>query len=171
MSSPVIHPLYPAYHKVNGFTLIEVMAVVTLVAILISIAIPSFRSLMANNRVSSSSSELQALLLYARAEAVYRRTNIAVSVDAHSRHWQVWHVKEVSGNSITVTGEVLRETKLPEAVTVTSAGNTLGAAAIYFDSEGKAKPESFSIEIKAQFANRDQCLKVSAAGLIRRPAC
>jgi len=160
--------------KPRGFTLIEAMIVVALLAILSSVAVPSFRSMMANNRVSSANAELQALLLYARAEAVYRRTGMAVAMDTHHRHWEVFPATIDGSSSVTVTGAAVRETKLSPAVTVFSSGNTLGNAAVYFDAAGKAtsKPSNqLSITLEAPFATQKRCLKVTAAGLVRSLSC
>jgi len=158
--------------KPRGFTLIEAMIVVALLAILSAVAIPSFRSMMANNRVSSASAELQALLLYARAEAVYRRAGMAVAMDTHHRHWEVFSATlDGSGSSVTVSGNAVRETQVSPAVTVFSSGNTLGSAAVYFDTAGKATPNQLSITLEAPYATSRRCLKVTAAGLVRSLSC
>jgi len=161
-----------ACRREHGFTLIEAMIVVTLLAILSTIAIPSFRTLMANKRVSSAQSELQALLLYARAEAAYQRTGMAVSMDTHHRHWQVFRATK-NGDTVTVTGDAVRETQLPKTLSVFAAGNTLGDAAVYFDAAGKATLNAGVpfIRIVEPAAQGHRCLHVTAAGLVRRPAC
>jgi len=170
MSVP--HIFRPAGRVAHGFTLIETMVVVTLLAILSAIAVPSFRTLLANNRVSSASSELQALLLYARAEAVYQRTGMAVSMDNYHRHWEVFRATKNDNNtSVTVTGDPVREASLPSTMTAMSSGNTLGDAAVYFDAAGKATPNNFQVTLEEASATRKGCLRVSAAGLVRRMSC
>ena len=56
----------------NGFTLIELMIAIAVLAILITIAAPSFRDAMMNVRMSANVNDLMADLALARSEAVKR---------------------------------------------------------------------------------------------------
>ncbi len=62
----------------SGFTLIEMIVTVAIVAILSSIAAPSFRGMIENNRASAEANELVAGLLLARSEALKRRNNVTL---------------------------------------------------------------------------------------------
>jgi type IV fimbrial biogenesis protein FimT len=67
----------------SGFTLIEMIVTVAIVAILASIAVPSFSSLIERNRATVAANEMVSALLLARSEALKRRNNVTVctSVD------------------------------------------------------------------------------------------
>ncbi|WP_261208919.1 GspH/FimT family pseudopilin [Variovorax sp. CY25R-8] len=139
----------------QGFSLIEAIVVVALVAILASLAAPMFTGAIANQRVRSAAQELQTLLQFARAEAVYKRKQITV-VPSASQKWQ-------ARDSIAV----LREVALPEVVSVEPVSDN----GVVFSVEGQAKPVSgtapYKISISATNASRMQCLSVIGTGLVR----
>ena len=54
----------------NGFTLVELMVTVAVLAILSTIAYPSFQSTIRSNRVATTTNELIASLALARSEAI-----------------------------------------------------------------------------------------------------
>lgn len=56
--------------KQSGFTLIEVLVVVTIIAIGFSISLPSFRATIQNNRIVAAANEMQLALSLARGQAV-----------------------------------------------------------------------------------------------------
>ena len=62
-----------------GVTLIELVVAVSVLAIAVSLAAPSFSDTMRNQRLSSRSFALQEDLAYARAEAVKLQGNVALA--------------------------------------------------------------------------------------------
>lgn len=64
--------------RAQGFTLVELIVVVALVAILAALAAPSFRGVLASQRVKAAASDLGNSLSYARSEAIKRNTTVSV---------------------------------------------------------------------------------------------
>lgn len=62
----------------RGFTLIEMLVVMTIGAILVAAAVPSFRTLIANTRASNGTNALSGTFEYARSEAIRRGVIVSV---------------------------------------------------------------------------------------------
>lgn len=96
----------------GGFTVIELMAVVVVLAVLLTLAVPAFMDLLARQRLEGAANELSADLQYARSEAVSRQLDVALRTLADG-----------SGYSITAastpTPTLIKSVTLPDEVTVT----------------------------------------------------
>ena len=71
----------------SGFTLIELLVTVSVVAILASVAAPSFREMIGKARLKGAASEFYTTLQYARSEAVQRNAEVQVGLDTVSTPW------------------------------------------------------------------------------------
>ena len=67
------------YSGMQGFSLIELMVAIALLAIALSIAIPNLTRLITNNQIEAQAQTLNSLLQFARSEAVIRRTTVSLS--------------------------------------------------------------------------------------------
>jgi type IV fimbrial biogenesis protein FimT len=72
--------------KSRGFTLVEVMVVITISVILVAMALPSFRTMIRSSEISSATNSVVAGLDVARSEAIRRNTVVTMcrSTDAAS---------------------------------------------------------------------------------------
>ena len=63
----------------RGFTIVELMVVVAVVAVLASLAAPGMRDLIASSHVRTASSDFYGALIAARSESIKRRSNAVVA--------------------------------------------------------------------------------------------
>jgi type IV fimbrial biogenesis protein FimU len=66
-------------HGYKGFTLVELMVTIAVLAILVTVGIPSFISLINNTKADTESTDLYRALNYARLEAINRGASIRVT--------------------------------------------------------------------------------------------
>lgn len=114
--------------KNNGFTLIELMVTLAIATIITLIAVPSFTTLIKNNRIITSGNIFISALSYARSEATKRAQTITVASNSGTTSWEGgWEVRQ--GATVIRVYEAL-----PTGNTLT---NTAGSAAtVLFDSRG-----------------------------------
>ena len=89
----------------RGFTLPELLIVVTVLAVLLATGIPAFAEFIRNQRIKSASSDLFSTLMQARSEAITRNTTVTVA--PISSVWtNGWTVTDAGGTVIRTTGAV-----------------------------------------------------------------
>lgn len=101
--------------KQTGFTLIELMVTIAVLAILLSIAIPSFQNMVLNNRIAAQANQVITALNYARSEAVKRAAPATVcstnggAACAGSKDWSTgWLVfADADGDGTVDAGETV----------------------------------------------------------------
>jgi type IV fimbrial biogenesis protein FimT len=133
----------------RGFTLIELMVTVVLLAILFSLAVPAFTGMVRNSQVRSVAESLQNGLRLAQAEAVRRNrqtvftlTNAEPSVNsaavANGRNWAIHTVPRatetaashefIQGGALSDTAGNVTISNAPTAVCFNSAGRVVDNA-------------------------------------------
>jgi len=94
--------------KSKGFTLIEMMVVVAILGVFAVVAVPSFVTMIQNNRITSQANTLLGALYYARSEAIKRsdpvqicKSNTGTGCDnslAWHDGWLVWTDTDEDGS-------------------------------------------------------------------------
>lgn len=69
---------YDAFQRQAGFTLLELIVALAVAAVLIGIAVPSYRSMIQRNAMAASVNDLVGALNYARSQAVTRGRTVFI---------------------------------------------------------------------------------------------
>lgn len=65
-------------HSHKGFTIIELMIAIAILAIMAAVAVPALQPLILNNRITTTTNTLLGALQFARSEAVKQRRQITI---------------------------------------------------------------------------------------------
>lgn len=145
-----------------GFTLTELLAVVAVIAVLTSLAMPSFTNIISRNRAKGAATDLYVALTKARSEAVKRNANVTLSPNAGG--WQAgWQTTDALNNVLDTHAAVNGVTIAngPANVVYQSSGRIQGAAAPSFLITGTG---SYSVQ---------RCVAISLSGRpnVKSSAC
>ncbi|MGQ7959169.1 GspH/FimT family pseudopilin [Pseudomonas sp. SP16.1] len=153
----------------KGFSLIELMVTLAVLAIVLGLAAPSFSSMLQDNRALSLGSELQGALQYARSEAVKRRLEVVIcrrnaagSACDNGADWSAgWLVRQAGG-------DVLKVWDRAQGMAV--AGPNAG---VTFRGNGMASATVFSVKPTACTDTQKRVIALSATGAtsVTKDAC
>lgn len=143
--------------KSHGFTIMELMVVVAVVAVLSAIAAPSFRELMANTRIKTTASDIHLSLLRARSEAIKRNSNVTVA--ASGGGW-------VSG--WTVSGGI----ETHAAIAASDLAIT-GTTSITYLPSGRTSSSPVAINLSSSLVSTVRCVTLTLGGhpIVKDSAC
>lgn len=100
----------------NGFTFIEIIVSLAIIAILASIAIPNWSTLLPNYALNSASRQVQSELHRLKSRAVAENANFRLVFSGTS-----YSIQKYSGGSYTATGE---SKSLPDGITLANTSDT-----------------------------------------------
>lgn len=125
----------------TGFTMVEVLVVIALLGILLSIGVPAYREMIADQKVRAAAASLHSALLLARAEAIKLNNRVTVQ-PADDEDWSNgWLVKVKDA----ADASALHRERLAEGgVTVTTA-----ADAVEYRSSGRLFSGNSLFELEA----------------------
>jgi type IV fimbrial biogenesis protein FimT len=141
--------IYNVKYRFNdGFTLLELIVVLAVLAILLSWAIPSLQQSIRNNSILAQGNELIAMLHFAKSEALRRNTDVPILLTAEANGWTaiVEDPAELADVEGCVPGQ-LRCVSHTGALLVTDAAQVIYNHRGYIRSEDEAwAPETLFVQ-------------------------
>lgn len=146
----------------GGFTIIELMVVVAILAIFASLAAPSMADLLASTAVKGAATDFYSSLIAARSEAIKRRADATVA--PIGADWRTGWTVKLSGNTFQ-TVDPLKPRVVVDPTTPTP---------VVFAMNGRVSSGSqtikFSDSVRTTVPNR--CVIIGSSGLPRlRSGC
>lgn len=140
----------------RGFTLVELMTVVSILAVMLGIIAPSFGPILAAQQAKALTYDLTGDLMLARNEALKR--NVTVSVARGGSGWeQGWTVATL------VTNQMLsRRNGVSQSVMMTGA-----PASIQFDPNGRVSLPLGNVRITISGGDNYRCVELDPSGRVR----
>ena len=153
----------------SGFTLVELMVVIVVLAILASIGIPGFQGIVAENRATSAANELLATLQFARSAAIAQSRPVTVRPTADG-DWD--------GGWVVEMGESPNLVVLRESPALRASISLDGVSELRFSSTGTLPgyppyPVIFDLEVDSgPGATRTICVTLGGSSkVIRGDTC
>jgi type IV fimbrial biogenesis protein FimT len=162
--------------RTKGFTLIELVVTIAVMAILAAIAFPSFSDTLRSNYVSTATNEILGSLALARSEAIRSNANGAICTTADgttcggdwNSGWLVW-INANGDTKVDVGERVLRYTQGKVKAEISGS-----ATVVNFDSRGRATTGAQTIDLKPKdHTDHLRCIRIGPTGQasVEKEAC
>ena len=142
----------------DGFTLVEMLMVTSILTFLAILSLPSLTSVIANNRLRSAGTDLMSSVMLARSEAIKRNGRVEILPTSASDWTSGWRVQVVA------TGE-----QLDKRNTIGSQVQVVGApASIVYEHTGRlTRPGTSQVQFqdpeRRPYA-QPRCLVIDSSG-------
>jgi type IV fimbrial biogenesis protein FimT len=160
--------------RTAGFTLMELMLTITVLAVLLGIAVPSFRETMERNRLIGANNDFVSALNYARSEALKRSNPVSLCSSTNgstcaastdwSRGWIAFGDTNANGNLDGAETLLQAWPATDTNFTLTSTTRTF----VRYGSTGVSSgTETFNLLKTGCTGNRARQIAISLTGRIR----
>ncbi len=159
-----------AVGKEQGYTLIELLVTMSVVAILATVAVPNFVSFIDNSRERAEVQSLLKTLIAARSEAVVRARPVTISATDGdwTKGWRSW--VDINGDGDYDAGEAFKETgPIKTSTLITAKIGTTAVTSVTFDNQGfiqDSKAVVLSFRSSPEKCSHDRDLNISASGQV-----
>ena len=170
----------------QGFTLVELIVTVAIAALVITVGVPGFQTVINNNRMAANVNEFISVISITRSEAVKRRSTIKLCAksttvrecDVNASDWSNgWLVfidtdnDDFADNNVDVNGdgtadedELIREgDSLEDILSLTSDGFT-AAGRVQYTARGRIDDAGSFVLCDARGANDGRAININITG-------
>jgi len=130
------------------------MVTVVIAAILMAVAVPSFQSIIAGQRIKSATYDMFSTLTFARSEAIKRNTNVTVA--QASGGWQ-------NGWTVTAGAVTLSQQEATRGVAIAAS-----ATSVTYRQDGRITAvgsQTFAITSSVSVGTPGRCVTTEVSGL------
>ncbi|OZG71473.1 hypothetical protein BTA51_21295 [Hahella sp. CCB-MM4] len=154
--------------KQTGVTLVELMLVITIIAIVLAFGVPSMNYIVDSGRLTANTNEFSGALNMARLEAVKRGRTIRISSVSGTTDWangfRIW-IDSDSDDTYDAGEEIRVFEAIDTGLTLTGTASSLSFRASGFTN--MATGNTFTFDMCTQNASlTDREIEVNAAGRI-----
>ncbi len=134
--------------RVCGFTLIELMVTISLLAVLVVLAVPAFTTWIKNTQIRTAAEALQGGMRVAQAEALRRNRQVVMAFTnsapasgatavANGKNWTLQTVAQFGESSEYISGGGVAETNSAVTIAGTTASPAGTVNAVCFNAAGR----------------------------------
>ncbi|MBU2885211.1 GspH/FimT family pseudopilin [Gilvimarinus agarilyticus] len=183
-----IQPMCPENaqpHRSLGFTIIELMLTVAVVAVLIALAAPNMSTLLTNNRSEALSEELTNALQITRTEAIKRGERVSICAanaamsacgGAWTNGWLIVTDDAVTdGAGAVVVGDIVAQFDAPHGDSRIAADNGGAVSFVRYTSTGElariggnnnTTPVTFTVHVDGCKGSKQRQISIGVAGMM-----
>lgn len=147
----------PVSLRARGFTLPELLIVVTVLGVLLAAGLPAFGEFVRNQRVKTASFDIFSSLVVARSEAITRNASVTVSPTGGA--WtNGWSVTDSGGTVLRTMGAVPN-------VTITGPAGGPAPTSVVFRGSGRLSAAVPAFELTASGSSViSRCISIDLSG-------
>lgn len=142
----------------RGFTLIELMVTLTVLAVLLAIATPSFKDFTAGQRAKAAAYDLATALVLARSEAVKRNTTVTLAPITADTWISGWTVK--AGTTTLLQQEALSGVTIAKAASAASIPSSF-----VYGASGRLTSSASAQYLEVSASSSVKCVKIDLTGI------
>lgn len=142
--------------RARGFTLIELMTVIALMAVILGLGVPSLRDLIVSQRVKTAAFAFTGAAVQARSEAIKRNADVAL-VAATGGWANGWSIKQGATELNRQSGH--------DGVLMASVAPKVTATTITYQASGRLSAAVDELQVSDTSGGHARCISFDLSGM------